>query len=238
MMRYALPYLFYTALALCGIFLQAEFFSYLQIFHTKPDLILIITVIAAIKTGWKNGGLAGVVMGFWLDILIGSYFGVNMIVFGCTGLIVGFAAQRIKLNFYPGQFFSVCLGTLISELIYLTCLNLIGVGLPWFSSIVGIIVPTAFYNALLMLLAIPFIYLYRRLHSTKIGYVDMSGGGIVLTKGNIPVDRTVIKRKKSNRQKRKRALERKKKCSHSAASVDNKPVEAVRRSPGRREKTQ
>lgn len=79
----------------------------------------------------------------------------------------------------------------------------VGLGLPWFRSIAGIIFPTAFYNALLMLLAMPFIYLYRRFRGTKIGYVDMMGGGIVLTSGNTPIDTSVVKRKKSNRKKKK-----------------------------------
>ncbi len=203
MMRYAVPYLFYSLLGMLGIFLQAEVFSFLEIFHAKPDFILIFTVIASIKTGWKNGGLAGAVMGFWLDVFIGSYFGINIIVFGCTGMLFGFLAERIKLNFYPGHFFSVCMATVISGLITLISMNLIGLGLPWLSSIAGIIFPTAFYNALLMLLAMPSIYLYRRFRGTKIGYVDMTGGGIVLTSGNTPIDKSIVKRKKSNRKKKK-----------------------------------
>ena len=91
------------------------------------------------------------------------------------------------VEFYPGHFFSVCAGTLFSGFLYLICLNLIGVGLPWLSS-GGIIVPTAFYNAVLMLLAMPFIYLYRRFRGTKIAYVDLTGGGIILTSNNTPVD--------------------------------------------------
>ncbi|HIZ77729.1 MAG TPA: rod shape-determining protein MreD [Firmicutes bacterium] len=215
MMLYIVPYLFYSLLGLCGIFLQAEFFSFIEIFHTKPDLILIFTVIAAIKTGWKNGGLAGAVMGFWVDLFIGGYFGVNIVVFGCTGMLFGFLAKRIKLNFYPGHFFSVCAGTLFSGFLYLICLNLIGVGLPWLSSIGGIIVPTAFYNAVLMLLAMPFIYLYRRFRGTKIAYVDLTGGGIILTSNNTPVDQSVIKRKKSNRKKRERIEKLKKQNRHN-----------------------
>jgi rod shape-determining protein MreD len=63
--------------------------GYFNIFGARPDLLLILTIFFAIFLGGRSGLQAGIAAGFLKDIFAFDVFGVNMLVLGVTGFLVG-----------------------------------------------------------------------------------------------------------------------------------------------------
>ncbi len=197
MMLYIIPYLFYSLLALIGIFLQAEFFSFLTIFGVKPDLLVIIAIMAGLHTDSKNGAVAGGVVGLWADLLAGGYFGIHILVYAFIGYLAGCIKHKNIFKTYPGYFFIVLLGSLLSGILFIICYSLVGANYPFWRNFTAIVIPYSFYNSLLLVLSFPFIFVYRRFRGLKIGYVDMFGAGIILISDNKKVDMKYVKERKT-----------------------------------------
>ncbi|MEI6863059.1 MAG: rod shape-determining protein MreD [Candidatus Omnitrophota bacterium] len=68
--------------------------NHISIFGFKPDLILIAVAFFALFFGSGVGLEAGIVAGIGKDMLALDYMGVNTLVLGVTGLVIG--AMRAK----------------------------------------------------------------------------------------------------------------------------------------------
>lgn len=205
MIRLVVPYLIYSAVALICIFLQSELFSCIEIFNAKPDLLILLVVLSGLKSDWKNGIAAGLVLGFWLDLWTGGYFGMNMVVYGLIGGACGVLGTRFPDRTYEGYFFTIVAMTLFAGFLSLTVFNLLGADMPIGQSIAGIIFPMTFYTALISFLCLPLVWVYRRINGRKIGRIDLLGNGVIFVRGNEKVDmEAVIARRKQREQKRMR----------------------------------
>lgn len=208
MIRYVVPYLLYSLAALICIFLQSEVFVHLQIFHARPDLLLLLVVMSALKSDWKNGIAVGLLLGFWIDLMNAAYFGSNMVVYGLVGASFGLLGTKFPHRTYEGYFFSAVAGSLMSGILMLMVLRLLGSPIPVGSTIGGIILPMTFYTSLLAFLGLPFIWFHRRNNRRKIGRIDLIGNGVIFVKGNEVLDakkltarRLAARQRKSPRQK-------------------------------------
>lgn len=200
MMLYIIPYLFYSLLALLGIFLQGEFFSFIPIFGVKPDLLLIIALLAGLHTGEKNGAVAGAIVGFWADLLIAGYFGIHILVYALIGFLAGAIKNKKIFKTYPGYFFVILLASLASGILFVVGYTLVGANYGFWQSIFAVTIPYTLYNCILVVIFFPAIFIYRRYHGLRIGYVDMFGGGVILISGNRRVDLAYVKERKENRK--------------------------------------
>lgn len=236
-MRYVIPYLIYSLAALACIFLQSEMFSHLQIFNAKPDLLLLIVLMSSLKTDWKNGIMVGLLMGFWIDLLTGGYFGSNMVVYGLIGGAAGVLGQRFPNRTYEGYFFLSVLASLLSGFLMLFVFQLVGANPPVGQSIAGIILPMTFYTSLVTFLFLPVIWIHRHRSGKKIGRIDLLGNGLIFVRGNEKVDmknlaayRTREKQRKMQhkREYRRQRYDKKKKV---AAAADRRKT-SNRRSSG------
>lgn len=207
MMRFAVPYLLYSAAALICIFLQSAVFSYLEIFNAKPDLLLLLVVMSALKTDWKNGVAVGLLVGFWIDLMNAAYFGSNMVVYAVVGAAFGALGMRFPHRTYEGYFFTAVAATLLSGILMLAVLSMLGLPLAPGNSIGGIILPMTFYNALLTFFALPLVWLHRRNGKRrKIRCIDLMGAGVVRVRGNEPVDIESRRRRKKGSHREKRGM--------------------------------
>ncbi|MBQ1251990.1 MAG: rod shape-determining protein MreD [Firmicutes bacterium] len=203
MSRFVVPYLLYSIAALVCIFLQQEVFVHLQIFHAKPDLLLLLVVMSALKTDWKNGVAVGLLLGFWIDLMNAAYFGTNMVVYGLVGAAFGALGTRFPHRTYEGYFFTAVAGTLLSGLLMLATLNMLGMPIKAVPTIGGIILPMTFYNAILAFLGLPLVWFHRQNNRRKLGRIDLVGGGVIFVRGNEPIDmEKILARRKKHRQKR------------------------------------
>ena len=208
MIRYVVPYLLYSLAALICIFLQSEVFVHLQIFHARPDLLLLLVVMSAMKSDWKNGIAVGLLLGFWIDLMNAAYFGSNMVVYGLVGAVFGLLGTKFPHRTYEGYFFSAVAGSLMSGILMLMVLRLLGSPIPVGSTIGGIILPMTFYTSFIAFLGLPLIWFHRRNNRRKIGRIDLIGNGVIFVRGNETIDmkkvaarRSASRRSKSPRQK-------------------------------------
>ncbi len=238
MRRYIVPYFIYSAVALICIFLQSEVFSYLQIFHAKPDLLLLFVVLGGLKSDWKNGFAGGLALGFWIDLLNGGYFGTNMVVYSLVGMICGVLGQRFPDRTYEGYFFTVVAASLGAGFLHLMVFQIIGADFPLWQTIIGTILPMTFYTSLISFLCLPLVFLYRRGKGSKIGRIDLLGNGVIFVRGNEKVDmakvaryRAAAAKEKRGRQERerRRAYEQKKRQTAAGGKVRRGADDGVRR---------
>ncbi len=182
MMRPLMPYIIYSLVTLGAIFLQTQFFSSLEIFGVKPDLLIIFIIVNAIKTDIGTGVLVGVLAGFIEDYLIGSYFGLNILVLGALGGVFGYLKDKIHLNTFFAHFFSVFAGTMGAGFLYALLLLIVGGNVSLWQSFVGIVIPMTFYNLLVLLIGGPLFYVIHSRWGLNISKIDLFGRGITLVR--------------------------------------------------------
>ena len=203
MIRYVVPYFLYSLAALICIILQSEVFVHLQIFHARPDLLLLLVVMSAMKSDWKNGIAVGLLLGFWIDLMNAAYFGSNMVVYGLVGAAFGLLGTKFPHRTYEGYFFSAVAGSLMSGILMLMVLLLLGSPIPVGNTIGGIILPMTFYTSLIAFLGLPLIWFHRQNNRRKIGRIDLIGNGVIFVKGNETIDAKKLAARRSYSQRRK-----------------------------------
>lgn len=242
MRRYIIPYLIYSAAALVCIFLQSEVFAYLQIFNAKPDLLLLLVVMSGLKSDWKNGFAAGIVLGFWIDLLNGGYFGTNMVVYSIIGMICGLVGKRFPDRTYEGYFFTAVAATICDGFLNLFAFQIVGAKMPVWQTIIGTILPMTFYTSLIAFICLPLVFLYRRHKGRKIGRIDLLGYGVIFVRGNEKVDMAKVARRQAAvakekrvrlEQERRRAYEQKKRKATADGKVRRGAQEDGSRRPER-----
>lgn len=89
-MRYIILGLF-LIIILC---LQVGFFSHLGVFSVRPDLLLIVVILWALKGGGKEGFVVGAIAGLLQDILSGPIY-LHTFTKAILGLILGNMKESI-----------------------------------------------------------------------------------------------------------------------------------------------
>jgi rod shape-determining protein MreD len=177
----------------------------LQIFNAKPDLLVLLVVMSGLKSDWKNGFAAGIVLGFWIDLFNGGYFGTNMVVYSIIGMICGVMGKRFPDRTYEGYFFTAVAATFCAGLMNLIVFEIIGADIPVWQTIIGTILPMTFYTSLIAFFCLPLVFLYRRQKGRKIGRIDLLGYGVIFVRGHEKVDMTKVARRHAAATKEKRA---------------------------------
>lgn len=118
--------LFYTVLFFVAVILQTTVLHFLQIGGVKPDLLLIIVILAAVMRGKRMGAGLGFIYGLLEDLLVGKYIGLQALTKMLTGYFIGRLERRI---FSDNVFVPVvvgALGTLIHSVLVFLALFLVG----------------------------------------------------------------------------------------------------------------
>lgn len=143
--------LFLLLMAL-SLILQATVLDYVSIWGVKPDLVLLLAIFNGFHLGTREGAFLGFISGIIEDLFSGSYIGLNALSKMVAGCVAGEAGQRFyRENVIVAAgvtFFSSIAGLFVNYLLLL----FLSINLPPFYAVFRIILPTAFYTAVLVLL--------------------------------------------------------------------------------------
>ncbi len=81
-----------------GLLLETTVFSRLSIYGAKPDFILILIVLIAVKKGSMTGQIFGFIGGLMQDCLSYGVLGVQAMVKAITGFGSGFLQNKLEEN--------------------------------------------------------------------------------------------------------------------------------------------
>lgn len=94
--------------------IQTTVLEYIRIFHVKPNLLLVLTVVAGLLEGSVEGAVIGFFTGLAQDIATGKLIGFYALLGMYIGLIAGFINKRL----YRENFFVVMFFTFLSTVVY------------------------------------------------------------------------------------------------------------------------
>ena len=143
-------------------FLQANFFTWFNIFGIMPNLFVILILFVGLFAGKKLGLILGLIFGILIDLLIGKAIGISGILLGIIGLI----AEYCDKNFSKDSKLTIILMVIISTIIYevgIYAFTIIKDGIEIeLLSFAKILLVEILYNSLLLIIIYPLLH--------KLGY--------------------------------------------------------------------
>ena len=95
-------------------FSQSNFFTWFTIAGVQPNLFVIFILFIGLFAGKKLGLIFGLLIGFFLDIVIGRQVGISGIVLG----LIGFIGEHLDKNFSKESKITIMLMIAGSTIIY------------------------------------------------------------------------------------------------------------------------
>lgn len=145
-----------VAIAVAAL-LQVAIAPELVIGGVVPNVLLLVVVTVALVEGPNSGAVAGFSAGLALDLLGTLPVGPWALVL----TVVGYAAGTLQANmFAAGWLLPVTVAFaagLAAELGYWTVLAVLGVGGPFWSTLLGVALPGAVYDTVVALLVFPWL---------------------------------------------------------------------------------
>jgi len=154
--------LYFLALVLGFILLQTTALNFIAINGIKPDLVLVVVILNGFLRGTREGAFLGFSVGILQDLVGGGYFGLNALTKMFAGYLAGLGEGRLYRDnrVIAAGLTWVC--TLGAQLAFYLLLLLVDVSIPLITALVHIIIPAAFYNALVVLVIYGFYYRFSR----------------------------------------------------------------------------
>ncbi len=82
------------AMILIGIYLDSILFSRLNIGGIRPDALMSVVVSAGVLLGSMQGGLIGLGVGLFMDVLFGKFIGLSAMSYMAAGMVGGLFYQK------------------------------------------------------------------------------------------------------------------------------------------------
>lgn len=154
--------LFFLLLVIPALILQTTAFDYIAIYGVKPDLVMILVIINGFLRGPREGAFLGFAAGILQDLVSGGYFGLNALAQMTSGYLAGLGEGRLYRDnrVIAAGLTWVC--TLGAQLVFQLLLLLVNVSVPVPAALAYVILPTAFYNALVVLVIYGYFYRFAR----------------------------------------------------------------------------
>lgn len=141
-------YLSFFIILIISFILQTTLFSYLQIAHMVPNLILVVTVSAGLLYGRRGGMLAGVASGLLTDLMYGNVIGVGILIFSVIGYLCGIASKLYFEEDFMVPFAVIAGSDILYGLLYYSCNFLLRGRLNLLFYIRSVILPETIYTML------------------------------------------------------------------------------------------
>lgn len=129
-----------------ALILQATLVPYIQIFHWRPDLILVLLVMFAIQFGQAAGSTAGFLNGLFSDLLSAHLLGLGSLTKAIAGFLSGNLATHLQQR---SQFvLTLFIVGFIHDLLYFA-IDTLGKSFSWELILFVYIIPNLFYTMIL-----------------------------------------------------------------------------------------
>lgn len=129
--------------------LQSTIFHYLEVWGTKPNLIIMIIVYFALIRGSVEGAIVGLFAGVLMDILAGRVFGLHSLI----GMYIGILAGNFNKRFFKDNYLVALLFTFLFSFLYEFLFYILNFFIWGETRILyvlqNIIIPEAVYNCIL-----------------------------------------------------------------------------------------
>lgn len=152
-----------TVGALAAAFvLQVMLAPHLAVFGVVPNLLLLVVMTLAFVEGPSAGAVAGFVAGLLLDLLGTAPVGAWALVLTMTGYTSGMLQENLFAEGWLAPATIAVIAGLIAETSYLIVLAIVGAGPASWGALARIVIPGAVYNAVLVVLAYPWLARFLR----------------------------------------------------------------------------
>jgi rod shape-determining protein MreD len=152
-------YIITAVIVLISLLIQSHpSFDVIRIAGVKPDLIFIIVVYAGYSFGSFTGQVTGFAGGLFHDAVSNSPYGFLALPKLTVGFIVGMIGRSVLKSNVPTIILLLFVSTLLKGIITLFLSYIFTQGM--LSSIIHVIIPESFYNALL---APPLFFLFDKI---------------------------------------------------------------------------
>ena len=143
-------------------YLQANFFSWFNIAGIKPNIFIILVMFIGLFANQSMGTIYGMIIGIFLDFVIGSKVGITAISMGIIGFLAGIIDKNFSKDTRMTMIFIVLSSTIIFESIecimkYILCGNIYNI-----ISFLKVLSIETLYNIIITIILYPLIQ--------KVGY--------------------------------------------------------------------
>ena len=157
-------YIITAIIVLLSLLIQSHpSFDVIRIAGVKPDLVFIIVVYAGYSFGSVNGQVTGFVSGLFQDAVSNSPYGFLALPKLTVGFIVGMIGRSVLKSNMPTILLLLFISTLIKGVITLFLSYIFTQGM--LSSIIHVIIPESFYNALI---APPLFFIFDKIFQREL----------------------------------------------------------------------
>jgi rod shape-determining protein MreD len=80
------------------VLVQATLLNYVRIFGVKPDLLILLVVVAAAYLNWRSVVLLSFIAGLFKDIFGSAGFGINIFLLPLLGYLVWKVSRQISID--------------------------------------------------------------------------------------------------------------------------------------------
>lgn len=147
---------------LAALILQVALAPYVAIAGVVPNFLVLVVITLSFVEGPSSGAVAGFIAGLLLDLLSTSPVGGWALVLSITGYAAGMLQENLFAEGWLAPVTVAIIAALLADFSYLLVLTILGVGPSFWPSLLTAVLPRAVYNAVLVLLAYPWLARFLR----------------------------------------------------------------------------
>ncbi len=145
-----------------AVVLQVMLAPHLTVFRVVPNLFFLVVITLAFVEGPSAGAVAGFTGGVLLDLLGAGPVGAWALVLAVTGYVGGMLQENLFAEGWLAPVTVAIIAGLLADTSYLLLLLMLGEAPAFWASLGGLVLPRTFYNAVLVLLAYPWLARFLR----------------------------------------------------------------------------
>ena len=149
-----------------ALFLQCTLAGYVAVGGVRPDLVILSVIFFGLFLGRSAGLEAGAVAGLMTDLFSLDYFGINMVVYGITGLLAGSLRSSFARESKRSQVLLVFVCTAFAMCVHFAVASAFSrsISLGFLEYLKACVLPAGIYTALV---SIPIFMKFMKMYSLK-----------------------------------------------------------------------